>query len=98
MDVYSLQQLMGHSDITVLRRYLKQAQDDLREAHHKAGVIAVCADMSETTPLIWFLTYQYDLLEPTHRKPLPPTPNRTESTQCRHSWAPKRFAHKWLLG
>ena len=38
-DIYSLQKLMGHSDLTVLRRYLKQTEDDLREAHRKAGPV-----------------------------------------------------------
>jgi site-specific recombinase XerD len=33
MNVYSLQRLMGHADLQVLRRYLAQTNDDLREAH-----------------------------------------------------------------
>lgn len=33
MDVYSLQKLMGHGDLQVLRRYLAQTTDDLRTAH-----------------------------------------------------------------
>src|SRR3990170_6646240 len=33
VDVYSLQALMGHSDLTTLRRYLKLATDDLQAAH-----------------------------------------------------------------
>jgi integrase/recombinase XerD len=33
MDVFSLQELMGHADLQVLRRYLKQNVDDLRTAH-----------------------------------------------------------------
>jgi integrase/recombinase XerD len=33
VDVYSLQELMGHADLQVLRRYLKQTNDDLRRAH-----------------------------------------------------------------
>ena len=32
-DVYSIQSLMGHSDLQVLRRYLKQVDSDLQEAH-----------------------------------------------------------------
>jgi integrase/recombinase XerD len=36
MDVYSLQELMGHADLQVLRRYLKQTNQDLRESHHRA--------------------------------------------------------------
>jgi site-specific recombinase XerD len=39
MDVYSLQKLMGHADLTVLRRYLAQTEGDLREAHQRAGVV-----------------------------------------------------------
>ena len=38
-DVYSLQRLMGHSDLTMLRRYLKQTEGDLHEAHRKAGPV-----------------------------------------------------------
>jgi integrase/recombinase XerD len=37
MDVYSLQRLMGHADLQVLRRYLAQNTDDLRAAHSKAS-------------------------------------------------------------
>ena len=36
MDVYSLQELMGHADLQVLRRYLKQTNQDIRESHHRA--------------------------------------------------------------
>ncbi len=39
MDVYSLQKLMGHSDLSVLRRYLAQTQEDLQAAHEKAGPV-----------------------------------------------------------
>jgi integrase/recombinase XerD len=37
VDIYSLQRLMGHSDLSVLRRYLAQTQEDLREAHQLAS-------------------------------------------------------------
>jgi|APSaa5957512622_1039677.scaffolds.fasta_scaffold82868_1 integrase/recombinase XerD len=33
MDVYSLQKLMGHSDLQVLQRYLAQSTEDIRNAH-----------------------------------------------------------------
>jgi len=33
VDVYSLQALMGHSDLQVLKRYLKQTDIDLQNAH-----------------------------------------------------------------
>ena len=39
VDIFSLQRLMGHRDLTVLRRYLKQVQGDLQAAHEKAGVV-----------------------------------------------------------
>ena len=39
MDIYSLQRLMGHADLTVLRRYLDQTQGDLRETHRRAGPV-----------------------------------------------------------
>ena len=34
-DVYSLQKLMGHADLQVLRRYLAQTNEDLRVAHER---------------------------------------------------------------
>jgi len=39
MDVYSLQRLMGHADLTVLRRYLAQTQEDLQRAHERCGPV-----------------------------------------------------------
>ena len=39
VDVYSLQRLMGHADLTMLRRYLKQTETDLQEAHRKTGPV-----------------------------------------------------------
>jgi integrase/recombinase XerD len=39
MDIYSLQELMGHADLQVLRRYLKQTNQDIREAHHRASPV-----------------------------------------------------------
>ena len=35
VDVFSLQLLMGHADIQVLRRYLKQTEKDTLDAHMK---------------------------------------------------------------
>jgi site-specific recombinase XerD len=32
-DIFSLQRLMGHSDISVLRRYLAQTTEDIRIGH-----------------------------------------------------------------
>jgi integrase/recombinase XerD len=39
VDIYSLQNLMGHADLQVLRRYLKQTSDDLQAAHHKGSPV-----------------------------------------------------------
>lgn len=39
MNVYSLQELMGHADSQVLRRYLKQTKQDIRESHHRASPV-----------------------------------------------------------
>lgn len=37
IDVFSLQLLMGHSDLQVLRRYLQQSDEDLRQAHARTS-------------------------------------------------------------
>lgn len=39
MDIYSLQRLMGHTDLSVLRRYLAQTEGDLQAAHQKCGPV-----------------------------------------------------------
>lgn len=39
MDAFSLQELMGHADLQVLKRYLKQTSPDLMKAHHKASPV-----------------------------------------------------------
>ena len=39
-DIFSLQLLMGHVDLQVLRRYLKQVSADLQEAHLKASPVS----------------------------------------------------------
>jgi integrase/recombinase XerD len=39
VDVYSLQSLMGHADLQVLRRYLKQEDSDLQAAHVKGSPV-----------------------------------------------------------
>ena len=38
-DVYSLQELMGHADLQVLKRYLKQTSSDLMKAHQRASPV-----------------------------------------------------------
>jgi len=39
MDIYSLQRLMGHADLTMLRRYLAQTVEDVRKAHARSGPV-----------------------------------------------------------
>ena len=39
VDIYSLQRLMGHSDLTVLRRYLAQNEDDIHLAHNQGSPV-----------------------------------------------------------
>ena len=39
MDIFGLQKLMGHSDLSVLQRYLAQTGDDLRRAHVLASPV-----------------------------------------------------------
>ena len=39
IDAYSLQELMGHADLQIMRRYLKQTHQDFREAHHRASPV-----------------------------------------------------------
>jgi site-specific recombinase XerD len=38
-DIFSLQRLLGHADLSVLRRYLAQTDGDLQAAHHKASPV-----------------------------------------------------------
>jgi site-specific recombinase XerD len=44
VDVYSLQRLMGHADLQVLRRYLAQTDEDTRAAHAKGSPVARLID------------------------------------------------------
>lgn len=39
MDLVSLQRLLGHSDLSVIRRYLAQTEADLKAAHAKASPV-----------------------------------------------------------
>lgn len=39
MNIYALQQIMGHSDLTVLRQYLALVEEDLEDAHRKHGAV-----------------------------------------------------------
>ncbi len=39
MDVFSLQRLMGHADLTVLHKYLALVEQDLEGAHREHGAV-----------------------------------------------------------
>jgi site-specific recombinase XerD len=39
VDVFSIQRLMGYATLDVLRRYLAQNSDDLRDAHDKGSPV-----------------------------------------------------------
>ena len=39
MDIYSLQHLMGHADLQILRRYLAQTDQDTEVAHRRGGPV-----------------------------------------------------------
>ena len=39
MNIYALQQIMGHSDLQILRRYLALVEEDLLDAHQKHGAV-----------------------------------------------------------
>ncbi len=39
MNVYALQQIMGHADLTMLRRYLALTETDLADAHRQHGPV-----------------------------------------------------------
>lgn len=38
-EIYSLQKLMGHADLQVLRRYLAQTDDDIQAAHRRGSPV-----------------------------------------------------------
>jgi site-specific recombinase XerD len=39
MNIFALQQLMGHSDLSTLRKYLALVEGDLEEAHQRYGAV-----------------------------------------------------------
>ena len=39
VDIFTLQKLMGHSDISILRKYLCQTDQDVREAHQRSSPV-----------------------------------------------------------
>lgn len=39
MNIYALARLMGHVDLTMLKRYLALVEGDLAAAHHEHGAV-----------------------------------------------------------
>ena len=39
MNIFALQQIMGHSDLSILRKYLALVEEDLADAHRKHGAV-----------------------------------------------------------
>ena len=39
MNVYALQRLMGHADLSILRKYLALVETDLQTAHREHGAV-----------------------------------------------------------
>lgn len=39
VDLVSLQRLLGHADLSVIRRYLAQTEEDLARAHAKGSPV-----------------------------------------------------------
>ena len=39
MNIYRIQELMGHADLSVLRRYLEINPEELKEAHRQSGIV-----------------------------------------------------------
>ena len=39
MDVISLQRLLGHANLAIINRYLRQTEGDLQQAHQRAGPV-----------------------------------------------------------
>lgn len=50
MNIFALQRLMGHEDLTVLRRYLALVDQDLQAAHAQAGTVDAMLDRSRGPP------------------------------------------------
>ncbi len=39
MNIYAFQQIMEHSDVSILRKYLALVEEDLQDAHRKHGSV-----------------------------------------------------------
>jgi len=49
-DPFSLQRLLGHTDLTMTRRYIRLSQDDIKQAHEKASPVQKLQNMSKRAP------------------------------------------------
>ncbi|MFO7153243.1 MAG: tyrosine-type recombinase/integrase [Bacillota bacterium] len=49
-DPFSLQRILGHTDLTMTRRYVRLSQDDIREVHEKASPVQKLQQMGKRAP------------------------------------------------
>jgi len=49
-DPFSLQRMLGHTDLTMTKRYIRFTQDDLKEIHEKASPIQKLQQMGKRAP------------------------------------------------
>jgi site-specific recombinase XerD len=47
---FSLQRILGHTDLTMTRRYVRLSQDDLREVHEKASPVQKLQQLGKRAP------------------------------------------------
>jgi site-specific recombinase XerD len=50
-DIFTLQKLMGHSDLQVMRRYLAQTTEDMQAAHNKVTCTRYKGSPADLLPL-----------------------------------------------
>lgn len=49
-DPFSLQRILGHTDLTMTRRYVRLSQDDIKEVHEKASPVQKLQQMGKRAP------------------------------------------------
>jgi len=49
-DLFSLQRILGHLDLTTTKRYIHLSQDDIREIHSKASPVQKLQEIDRRAP------------------------------------------------
>ncbi|MDN5331422.1 MAG: integrase/recombinase XerD [Tepidanaerobacteraceae bacterium] len=49
-DPFSLQRILGHTDLTMTRRYVRLSQDDIKEVHEKASPVQKLQQLGKRAP------------------------------------------------